>query len=1030
MKRISDEFVMSIGLLFVSFFIFQVAIIPNLYSGKLTAAVSNAVKNDYNIKPSTKVHGSFTFDYKFAPVPTVKGSKNFDAPIMPFDEKKVSPLLIQQLGPIRDAWGYPVRENAFMKKSELETRKKTSFNPFKANIVLAYDADPNDPGVYNCRANLNVTGYFKAYFEDVALDTNVGYDDQTFGQGRRMEACQVLQDISVMLKLDQTTVTPDILFMANPNMPPGALAAASSYFGYYSVGPDNGSLHKHIISQVDPTPGQGNFDAFIMTGFNGVQWDVDSTLNPNTYDFYTVIYHEAMHALGFRGLLPAVISTTNDAHPHGTFDYFTYEDDTTNNPFFDPLTSFLEVPIGAPSPWFISNQVAYEGVKNIPGVSPDGIHPIFSPTSWQQGSSLSHFDMNRAIGETYVMHPSIAPNTVRPIDDHEKEVLCHIGYEVLGVVGCGGATPSVEDDSVVLSSNGTVCKNPLQNDPSFGGNLVIYSTTILSLQPGDLVAYYSDFFCFGNLLPNANNAKSIYFDFTSDPSPRVLLYQARDTVSNRISLPAYILSVVCSNAPDEYVCNGDFETPLPFTNFGVEQFGCGSQYSHLGGVPFWCQVVGTPDFYSSTSLNPMSLLPLNCGFDVYPGCILDSPDTGDNIARMARRENPYNIMEGIATKLENPLIQGSQYVLSFDFLAHARSSQVYDPDFLNTVTVFASLNDVPEISYLFSPTDLPLFDQNILNQDIPFNLPNNQWTHVEQVFTSTGPRNFLEIHPDYEAGNTDQFIDLFVDNVSIKPYVPGENTIQGIVYHDLDYDGLVDANELGLSGVSLGLYEQGNATPLQATTTQNIPNLGEYEFENLPDGTYYTGFIDETIYPLITQPSVNAGFVPNHDYVYESILSGGQIDDDNDFGVVLDEINIEPVPVDIKITKELIDSSLSVLDRNITWRVRVTNLGTNNATNININDTIPAGLLYVSYVTQNLQETYNPLTGMYNIPSLPVGQTTSIEITMKVTQAAACGVKTNTATLLGLDQTDTNATNNQSSAAIKFKKACIELQVK
>ena len=136
----------------------------------------------------------------------------------------------------------------------------------------------------------------------------------------------------------------------------------------------------------------------------------------------------------------------------------------------------------------------------------------------------------------------------------------------------------------------------------------------------------------------------------------------------------------------------------------------------------------------------------------------------------------------------------------------------------------------------------------------------------------------------------------------------------------------------------------------------------------------------------------------------------------------------ESVPVDIKVSKELLDPTLSLFDREITWRVRVANLSGNLATNITILDMIPIGFLYESYITQNPQESYNPVTGAYVIPNLPAGGQTQIDIVMKVPQAA-CGTKINIATLASLGQTDTNPANDQSSVGIKLK-PCRAQQVK
>jgi len=519
-----------------------------------------SIKKDYEIQSPVSLPASSTFQYKFGTTANKKGEANFDLPILPFNEKENG--ITTNLGQYRDSWGYPVQPNAYQKlnqKITQTTQKKLSFrdtvsNFFTIKKASAFDIDPTIPGLVNCRANTGVTGYFKAYFEDMAVKNGTAYDDAILGPVRRSEVCNVLQDIATLIKLDQTNTTPDIIFMVNPgNIPPNALAAASSYFGYYSVGTDNGALHKHIISHLDPTPGLGNFDALIITNFStSIKWDVDSTLNANSYSFYTVMYHEVLHTLGFRGLLPATISSTNNVQPHTTFDLNTYKNSTLTNPFFDKITEYLKVPVGAPSPWFITNTAVYKGTKNIVGATPDGTRAVFSPLAWQQGSSLSHFDMLRATGKTYVMNPSISTNTKRSIDIDEKEVLCHEGYMVLGMTGCEKATPIAVDDSILMSGT-SMCIQPLLNDSSFaGGTLSLQSVTPITLQTGDVLSYYTSGDCTTGSQGGALNAKSIKITFGASTAQRILQYKNMDSVSNRISNLATVMLDPVLGCADDY----------------------------------------------------------------------------------------------------------------------------------------------------------------------------------------------------------------------------------------------------------------------------------------------------------------------------------------------------------------------------------------------------------------------------------------------------------------------------------------------
>ena len=891
------------GVLLSSFLIlvFTLNINENIFSkvfsdlGKLNqeASVISSTKpnNIYNISPSKEIPGMYNFDYAFDKVTTKlkKGEKLFDLPIAQFDDELARKILEKEygltnvdFGPIRDAWNYPVKPNAFMKGYKKDENKKQSFlDNLKPNKALASDVDTNNPAIYNCRANTSVTGYFKAYFEDVELDNNIGYADPVYGEGRRQEACQVLQDIGEMLMLDTTEVTPDINFMRSDTpMPPNALAGASSYSGYYSTNPDNGSLHKHIISRQDPTPGTGDFDALIITNFTGnTQWDVDSNLNSSTYDMYSVLYHEVLHTLGFRGFLPAVIPETNVPTIFNTFSSFSYQDNTLQNRFITAITNLLNVPIGAPSPWFTTNQVVYQGVKNIVGATPDAIKPVYSPLNWQQGSSLSHFDMDRAPGETFVMHPSIGTNTERQIDDDEKDVLCHLGYMVEGE--CEDPTPVAVDDLVVLDGTETVCIDLLMNDTGNGaGYLRLNTLEFTSIQLGDLIEYFTGLNCGGSTQSNPFEASSIRLTPTNNSAVRVFTYTNKNIYmdSNRISFPARVITTPSCESitdPEEYVCNGDFSVAIPYMNlnFGFSQIFCDPLWENAPGGDFVlnvCNLYGTPDVIHTD---------LTSGFSS-----ITSPAPANTDFPYLR----YCCLESAVMKLKEPVIPGQEYVLSFRYA-------INNPT-LNLNMKFLLLDDSPEIDNINTSGDLIFLDQNQIVYDE--NITNSNpwvWIEVEQNFTADSPYESLVFFKRDTAYNIalGQCCWSAFDNISIRradaPPPPPTPTgkITGTTYQDLNQNGSYQSTEQKLPNLQVGLFQTGNPTPIQTTTTQDLPNQGKYTFSNLVDGTYYVALMGESLYPQVTQPGVSTDPFPTYNHMYEVTLADGQIVEDRDFGVTL-----------------------------------------------------------------------------------------------------------------------------------------------
>lgn len=719
---------------------------------------------------------SIEIPYEFAPSSISREEKKFDFPILNFDEKSFladNPTV--ELGVIRDFWGYPERNNYY---KELAQRKTSG---------ARNDDNTNIPGLVNCRANTEVTGYFKAYFEEVALDLGVGYDDPTYGATRREKACQVLKDIAHLIMLDTTDVTPDILFMKNPGgLPFGALAAASAYTGFYQTDVDDGSLHKHIISQTDPTPALGSFDAFLITNFNGISWD-DAGLNTDTYHLQTVLYHEVMHALGFRSLLPLEITDTNVYHIHTTFDKYLYEDDTLANSYFLPNTTYLQAPAGAPSPWFINNTTVYRGVRNLLNTVVDGVRPVFTPNPWQQGSSLSHFDMNRSNGQVYLMHPSIGTNTIRNIHEHEKEVLCHAGYRVLGMMGCETLIPvAVNDEKVLLNPVSTLCIDPLANDIVFSnGALIIKEVLTVHWETGDSRTYYATSDCTGASQTNSLNAKSVKFTFANSINPRIFQYKNADSISGGISNSARIHVLNCNADSDEYVCNGGLDGGLLVTNYNsLFAFYCGSEFSNTGSeVPFWCNFLGTPDLEE----NPQNNCPI-----ISPGCPVAPPDNSKFFfhtlySTLNTNPSPETATgEGLATLLKEPLVPGQSYELSFDvfindYFPDSNSNQNDAP-----TKVVVGLAEEPKIIPDFNSSNMPPLSQIILDKNIPSNT--GQWFHIVQPFEADTDSQFLAIYGSYSNYEHAGYSNFYYDNFSIKKTLPAPGIIKIIKDIQPGYD--------------------------------------------------------------------------------------------------------------------------------------------------------------------------------------------------------------------------------------------------
>ena len=707
-----------------------------------------------------------------------------------------------QLPPIHDAWGYPPTPAKPIKGTEMTARismLQKIINFFTPEKALAYPATYDSIGIaaggVNCRATTTTTGYFKAYFDD--MYSGIGYGDPnlvtgsatlTRGQARRDAVCHALQDLGVLLKLDTTNVTPEILFRtnnANPVFPLfNAPAGASAYYGFYPTGQDdNGSLHKYILSRQDPTPSPYSYDAIVFTNFNGspVTWDVDTTagLSAANYSLYTVIYHEMMHTLGFANSFPQS-GAAPVQHTKLNENMYTTSVAPANRFLTNTVFKTSQVPTGSPTSAWFTNTV-YQGVRNFVGGIVGATVPVFT-LPWAQKQSLSHF-----VGTQYLMRPTIAAGefTAAPHAD-EKEVLCHLGYRVLGLVGCDTPpTPVATDDVVSVVSPASVCIDIIYNDTSYtnplypNGETGIHAlflgsgTTPLSLndlqgenmQAGDSISYYAATSCTGAAMytsisatpPTASisGAKSIKFTPAATPfGLRKLHYTIKDSsAANRISFPAQIniLAIGCTNDPTEYICNGDFELglipPATYANNWQGAFSCQG-----GGISF---------------ANANNIVPFWCDSQVlFPGANFNSGYGTDStyLAEMDDNAKPV-------TKLKAALVPGT-YSISFDaaFPAYFGTGNV-SQNFAVQLSPTYTVTGTPLMNFT-TPTQI--FIQNITVTDTAITGLPAPWQHYTGTFTLTSPANNAILSPtvDYlSIGYLNPILSSAfakIDNVSLK----------------------------------------------------------------------------------------------------------------------------------------------------------------------------------------------------------------------------------------------------------------------
>ena len=134
-------------------------------------------------------------------------------------------------------------------------------------------------------------------------------------------------------------------------------------------------------------------------------------------------------------------------------------------------------------------------------------------------------------------------------------------------------------------------------------------------------------------------------------------------------------------------------------------------------------------------------------------------------------------------------------------------------------------------------------------------------------------------------------------------------------------------------------------------------------------------------------------------------------DDSNDS----DTAEVEIVAADLAVDKSVDNVAPSEGDT-VVFTIVVTNNGPNDATNVELTDTLPLGLTYVS---DDAAGRFNPTTGIWSIPTLPVLGSETLTITASVDSGTVGLRLTNIAEITASDQYDPDTTNNRDDAEVE-----------
>lgn len=716
-------------------------------------------------------------------------------------------------------------------EGKLENIYDNQGNQFKLKDILINA--PKNSGVLNTtNLNCSTTSYFNLYFEP-----GCGMEDTTnpIHNARRAVMCKVFEDISNFITSPLSTTGNKVNIwvrnIANMSVPSGTLGLASSYYlptpnvGGILDGEIWKTIHLGVDSYTNVMGGTNNFyHGRVSFNFNdpSINWNTNLSINSpsNLYDLYTVILHEVVHSLDFNSFIN---QNGNSIDP---FPYYTRYDTflRTNNNIplltigscsmydvsFNSAVSPTVLRPGCTLPNNLSNGVLNTTICNnaIKYVGSSTV-PVYTPTCFEQGSSLSHFEdmlyptcTSPYSNDNYFVlsNANGVGKTKRYLKPEERNVLCDIGYNVkttfgtsstfggffnYGGTACAGISVAGLNDG--MNSNGSY---------TFIGNIVSIGATssnvsITNLLSNDTNA--TNFECLQDItaptttsIVNVSGTNTTISTFTtSTPGLHTLRYIPINGTQrgNLTYVYVYITPPFnpgeCAATPNScnLVLNGNFEqfVNLPTADHQITR-ACG----WTTPLP---SLQHTPGYFNSnvisgtTSASYQIDIPCN-----YYGFQDSNNNIGNGYANIY--SGKYYGKEHLLTKLQSALLPNTNYQLSFDVsLSEGRSNfasnlQVY---LSNTTTISFNtgtnfeMNTVPNTSMLFTS---PAITRNV-----------NGWDTITFNFTTTtGGQEYLylgllnnviinsntpSVNPTCNISNTTsnplEQLSYYIDNVSLIP---------------------------------------------------------------------------------------------------------------------------------------------------------------------------------------------------------------------------------------------------------------------
>ena len=282
----------------------------------------------------------------------------------------------------------------------------------------------------------------------------VGFNDATQGAARKASLEQTAALLNTYFPGYTATIT---LSVDGAETTDGVLAAAGSSNSSLCTPGFNarGDVGVKVLGGTDPNPAA--VDGTVTVNFEDQTWGLGDTVAAGEFDFKSTMLHELLHAMGFAHSVnqdgsSACSEAAGTPGTFGPYDRFLGDSNgliINQTSFVLDGTRWASVVTGGAG----TAGVVWQGEQGIAGNNNQPI-PLFSPTTYSGGSSISHLDDDFYTSQALLMEAATDQGQgTRTLSNMEVGILKDIGFtNATNTPGGSGGPPPGTDFSGAWSN--------------------------------------------------------------------------------------------------------------------------------------------------------------------------------------------------------------------------------------------------------------------------------------------------------------------------------------------------------------------------------------------------------------------------------------------------------------------------------------------------------------------------------------------------------------------------------------------------